>query len=166
MSTEPMNSEAPPAVVAASEPEKAPEKAPEPANTGTTSAQQPEAAKPSEAGAEPAGADATNATKAANGADTTNAASAAPAKPKEELTDEDIKLLPIRQYLEQTVVGVIMQGMQQICRKRPEDPVSFLSDFLLKNNPRKRKAEDDVGDDVGEEPGTQAAPAATPVEQA
>jgi protein dpy-30 len=102
------------------------------------------------------------------------AAPAAPAapKPKEELTDDDLKALPLRQYLEHTVVGVIMQGMQQISRKRPDDPVSFLADFLLRNNPRKRKADDaGVGGDAkaddankAEAPKTEAAAAATPAE--
>jgi len=99
------------------------------------------------------------------------AAPAAP-KPKEELTDDDLKALPLRQYLEHTVVGVIMQGMQQISRKRPDDPVSFLADFLLRNNPRKRKAEDagvggdEKADDANkaEAPKTEAAAAATPAE--
>ena len=69
-------------------------------------------------------------------------------------------------------VGVIMQGMQQISRKRPDDPVSFLADFLLRNNPRKRKADDaGVGGDAkaddankAEAPKTEAAAAATPAE--
>jgi protein dpy-30 len=161
MSTEPTNANAPSAVVAASEPEKAPEPANTAATAHTTAAPQPEAAeaveapKPSEASAEPAGDGTANAT---------NTTANAPAKPKEELTDEDIKLLPLRQYLEMTVVGVLMQGMQQICRKRPEDPVSFLSDFILRNNPRKRKAEDAAGE-ADEEPDKQAAPAAMPIEQ-
>ena len=161
MSTEPTNTDAPSVVVAASEPEKAPEPANTATTANTTAAQLPQAAKPSEASGKPDGAEATNAMNTTNAANTT---SAAPAKPKEELTDEDIKLLPIRQYLEQTVVGVLMQGMQQICRKRPEDPVSFLSDFMLRNNPRKRKAEEDAGDE-GDEPNKQDAPAATPIEQ-
>ena len=73
------------------------------------------------------------------------AAQPAPAKPKEEFTDDDLKALPLRQYLEHTVVGVIMQGMQQICRKRPDDPVAYMADFLIRNNPKKRKAEDAAG---------------------
>ena len=65
-------------------------------------------------------------------------ASAAPTKPKEELTDEDIRLLPIRQYLEHTVVGVVMQGMQQICRKRPEDPDLLLVRLYVEEQPEGR----------------------------
>ena len=157
MSAEPTNNDAPSAAFAGSEPDHT-EKAPQPANTGTTAnttaEEQPEATKPTEATTEPAAAGATT---------TTTTTPPGLAKPKEELTDEDIRPLPIRQYLEHTVVGVVMQGMQQICRKRPEDPISFLSDFILRNNPRKRKAEDAGEADEG--PTQKAAPAASPVEQ-
>lgn len=148
-----MNKDAPATVDNAAEPEKASE----PVNPSSP----PEAAKQSEpvANAADAGGD-TGATKNAS----------APAKAKEELTDEEIKHLPIRQYLEQTVVGVIMQGLQQICRKRPDDPVSFMSEFLVRNNPKKRKAEEAAGEEAGVK--TEApmedkpvvAPAAAPVE--
>lgn len=39
------------------------------------------------------------------------------------------------------VVGIIMQGMQQLVRKRPDDPIAWLSDFLERNNPKKRKVD-------------------------
>jgi protein dpy-30 len=77
--------------------------------------------------------------------DAAAANAAPPSKTKDEPTDEDIKALPLRQYLEHTVVGVLMQGMQQICRKRPDDPVAFMADFLIRNNPKKRKAEEAAG---------------------
>lgn len=34
-----------------------------------------------------------------------------------------------------------MQGMQQLVRKRPDDPIAWLSDFLERNNPKKRKVD-------------------------
>lgn len=40
------------------------------------------------------------------------------------------------------VVGIVMQGMQQIVRKRPDDPIEWLADFLHRNNPKKRKADE------------------------
>lgn len=36
-----------------------------------------------------------------------------------------------------------MQGMQQLVRRRPDDPVEWLADFLQRNNPKKRKMEDE-----------------------
>lgn len=41
------------------------------------------------------------------------------------------------------VVGVVMQGMQQLVRRRPDDPVEWLADFLQRNNPKKRKMEEE-----------------------
>ena len=49
--------------------------------------------------------------------------------------------LPVRQYLEGTVVPILMQGMQQLVKERPEDPIEWIADFLHKNNPKKRKLE-------------------------
>lgn len=38
------------------------------------------------------------------------------------------------------VVPILMQGMQQLVKDRPEDPIEWIADFLKKNNPKKRKA--------------------------
>ncbi|PNH06254.1 Protein dpy-30 [Tetrabaena socialis] len=43
---------------------------------------------------------------------------------------------PIRTYLEATVVPVMMQGMQALCKERPENPVEFLAYYLLSHNPQ------------------------------
>eukprot|EP00884_Botryococcus_braunii_P020528 jgi/Botrbrau1/7159/Bobra.0143s0031.1 len=45
--------------------------------------------------------------------------------------------LPVRAYLEQAIVPVLMAGMQQVVRERPDDPIEFLGQYLLKNNPKK-----------------------------
>ncbi|GFR50950.1 hypothetical protein Agub_g13270 [Astrephomene gubernaculifera] len=42
---------------------------------------------------------------------------------------------PIRQYLEATVVPVLMQGMQALCKERPDNPVEYLAYYLLSHNP-------------------------------
>jgi len=36
--------------------------------------------------------------------------------------------------------------MQQLVRQRPEDPVAWLGDFLHRNNPKKRKADELASD--------------------
>lgn len=43
---------------------------------------------------------------------------------------------PIRQYLEATVVPVLMQGMQALCKERPDNPVEYLAYYLLSHNPQ------------------------------
>jgi len=49
----------------------------------------------------------------------------------------NMQALPIRQYLEGTVVPLLLQGMQALVRERPNNPVEFLAGYLLKNNPQK-----------------------------
>ncbi len=36
-----------------------------------------------------------------------------------------------RQYLEATVVNVVMQGMAELSKERPEKPLEFLGNFLI-----------------------------------
>lgn len=45
--------------------------------------------------------------------------------------------IPVRAYLEQTVVPVLMAGLQQLVRERPDDPIDFLCHYLQSNNPKK-----------------------------
>eukprot|EP00889_Picochlorum_renovo_P004568 jgi/Picre1/31598/NNA_006950.t1 len=80
---------------------------------------------------------------------------------KEEPTEEDLKTMPVRKYLETTVVGVVMQGMQQLVRRRPDDPVEWLADFLQRNNPKKRKMEEEP--QTEKPPSDAVAPAAAAV---
>ncbi|KAK9806610.1 hypothetical protein WJX73_009209 [Symbiochloris irregularis] len=47
---------------------------------------------------------------------------------------------PIRQYLDATVVPVLMQGMQAVVKERPADPVTYLANFLLQHNPQRKEA--------------------------
>lgn len=46
---------------------------------------------------------------------------------------------PIRQYLEATVVPVLMQGMQALCKERPDNPIEFLAYYLLSHNEQEKK---------------------------
>lgn len=49
----------------------------------------------------------------------------------------DVNSLPTRQYLEQTVVPTLTQGMHQLVRERPSDPIEYLAAYLLKHNPKR-----------------------------
>ncbi|GMH41779.1 hypothetical protein BSKO_09689 [Bryopsis sp. KO-2023] len=49
--------------------------------------------------------------------------------------------LSVRQYLESTVVPILMQGMQSLVRERPPDAVEYLAAYLLKHNPSKKQPE-------------------------
>ena len=43
--------------------------------------------------------------------------------------------LPIRAYLDQTVVPLLLQGLSALVKERPPNPVEYLANYLLKNNP-------------------------------
>ena len=43
--------------------------------------------------------------------------------------------MPIRSYLDQSVVPVLLQALSQLVKERPSNPVEFVAHFLLKNNP-------------------------------
>ncbi|XP_032866363.2 adenylate kinase 7 isoform X2 [Tyto alba] len=43
--------------------------------------------------------------------------------------------LPLRNYLMQNVMPTLMQGINECCRIRPDDPVDFLAEYLFKNSP-------------------------------
>jgi len=55
----------------------------------------------------------------------------------------DLQSLPTRQYLDQTVAPVLLQGLQTLAKERPPDPISFLASYLLKN---KGRCEDGISD--------------------
>lgn len=45
----------------------------------------------------------------------------------------ELQGLPIRAYLDQTVVPVLLQGMSILAKERPPNPIEYLAAFLLKN---------------------------------
>lgn len=45
--------------------------------------------------------------------------------------------LPIRAYLDQTVVPILLDGMSQLVIERPPNPIEWLAAYLIKNNPQK-----------------------------
>nr|KAF6482980.1 adenylate kinase 7 [Rousettus aegyptiacus] len=58
----------------------------------------------------------------------------------EEVKREETELLeaqsiPLRNYLMTYVMPTLMQGLNECCKVRPEDPVDFLAEYLFKNNP-------------------------------
>ncbi|XP_067590780.1 adenylate kinase 7 isoform X3 [Pseudorca crassidens] len=58
----------------------------------------------------------------------------------EEVKREEKELLeaqsiPLRNYLMTHVMPTLMQGLNECCKVRPDDPVDFLAEYLFKNNP-------------------------------
>jgi len=51
---------------------------------------------------------------------------------KEEV--KDLNSLPVRAYLDETVVLVLMEGMAELSKVRPENPVEWLGEYLLEHS--------------------------------
>ncbi|GFG38082.1 hypothetical protein Cfor_10652 [Coptotermes formosanus] len=45
----------------------------------------------------------------------------------------DLQSLPTRQYLDQTVVPILLQALSTLAKERPPDPINFLAGYLLKH---------------------------------
>ena len=43
----------------------------------------------------------------------------------------DRRTLPIRQYLMDNIVSHVMQGLVDLCKQVPSDPLDYLADYLL-----------------------------------
>jgi len=46
---------------------------------------------------------------------------------------QDLSGLPTRQYLDQTVVPILLQGLASLARERPRDPIEYLAGYLLRH---------------------------------
>lgn len=45
----------------------------------------------------------------------------------------DLSSLPTRQYLDQTVVPILMHGLSFLAKERPPEPINALAAYLLKH---------------------------------
>ena len=49
-----------------------------------------------------------------------------------------LQSLPIRAYLDQTVVPVLLQALSEVAKERPANPIEFVAKYLLEHNPEKK----------------------------
>lgn len=47
-----------------------------------------------------------------------------------------VQSLPVRAYLDTTVVPILLDGMSALVKERPPNPVEWLAAYLIKNNPQ------------------------------
>lgn len=107
----------------------------EPAEKETSADSKGEAPEPAgDEGAPPPAAEEAPAAKQAAAADEEVKAADAAAESAPPKTD--VQTLPIRAYLDQTVVPILLQGMSALVRERPPNPIEWLAAYLIKNNPQ------------------------------
>lgn len=53
---------------------------------------------------------------------------------KPQANNNNLNSLSIRSYLDQTVVPVLLQGMAELAKERPENPIEYLAHYLLKHS--------------------------------
>lgn len=54
-------------------------------------------------------------------------------KPEQQKKRIDLASIPTKQYLDQTVAPVLLEGMKALAKERPQDPITFLANYLLKH---------------------------------
>uniref|UniRef100_A0A7S2VAY1 Uncharacterized protein n=1 Tax=Entomoneis paludosa TaxID=265537 RepID=A0A7S2VAY1_9STRA len=52
--------------------------------------------------------------------------------------DPNFQRLPIRAYLDQTVVPILLDGMSELVKERPANPIEWLASYLLAHDPQKK----------------------------
>lgn len=73
----------------------------------------------------------------------------------------DGQRLPTRQYLDQSVVPVVLRGLAAVAKDRPADPLEFLANFLLKNRPSQQQEHHQQQHQQQQEQKSQLQPAAS-----
>jgi len=63
----------------------------------------------------------------------------------------NLQALPVRSYLDQTVVPLLLQGMAVLVKERPDNPVEYLAAYLLQNNPQRDSSADGGNEEEEEE---------------
>jgi len=47
----------------------------------------------------------------------------------------EVRSIPLRNYLMQNVIPTLTEGLIEVCKLKPEDPVDYLAEYLFRNNP-------------------------------
>lgn len=52
--------------------------------------------------------------------------------------DPTVQNLPLRAYLDKTVVPIMLQALSECAKERPAYPIEYVANYLLEHNPEKR----------------------------
>jgi len=47
----------------------------------------------------------------------------------------EVRSIPLRNYLMQNVIPTLTEGLIEVCKQKPEDPVDYLAEYLFQKNP-------------------------------
>jgi len=47
----------------------------------------------------------------------------------------EVQSMPIRAYLDQTVVPLLLDGMSELVKERPSNPIEYLASYLIRHDP-------------------------------
>ena len=61
-----------------------------------------------------------------------------PAAAQDAAQDPALQNLPLRAYLDKTVVPILLQALSECAKERPAHPIEYVANYLLENNPEKR----------------------------
>lgn len=53
--------------------------------------------------------------------------------PESKRSRQEIQKLPTRQYLDNTVVPILLEGLAALAKERPDDPIDYLINYLQKH---------------------------------
>lgn len=59
----------------------------------------------------------------------------APSAPVAVPTASELQSTPIRAYLDQTVVPILLDGMSELVKERPANPIEYLASYLIRHDP-------------------------------
>ena len=52
--------------------------------------------------------------------------------------DQQVANMPLRAYLDKTVVPILLQAMSECAKERPAHPIEYVANYLLEHNPERR----------------------------
>ncbi|KAJ3325202.1 Protein dpy-30 [Boothiomyces sp. JEL0866] len=61
------------------------------------------------------------------------------AAPSQATEKVNLNSLPLRAYIDQTVLPVLVEGLKLISKERPPNPIEYLGVFFLKNSENANK---------------------------
>ena len=50
----------------------------------------------------------------------------------------ELQNLPVRAYLDKTVVPILLQALAECSKERPQNPIEFIANYLLEHNPERK----------------------------